>query len=98
MKFAALVLAALLPPARGAAPTDPPEADPAARMTVTGRVLDPQGKPVPGASVMVYARSTMMVGLLASPERIYPGEIGRATTDGSGRFRLDAPRTSSSRA
>jgi hypothetical protein len=70
------------------------QAGPAARMTVTGRVLDPAGKPVPGASVMVYAQS-MAMGIRNSPERIYPREIGRATSDASGRFRLDAPRTSS---
>ncbi len=36
---------------------DPPPTDPAARMTVTGRVLDPSGKPVPDAAVMVIVRS-----------------------------------------
>jgi hypothetical protein len=94
--FAALVLATPAPAVSGGGPTDPPEAGPAARMTVTGRVLDPQGKPVPNASVLVYARSTMRRGLIYSPERFYPNEIGRATTDGSGRFRIDAPRTSTS--
>ena len=33
-----------------------PAADPAARMTVTGRVLDPAGKPVPDAAVMVIVQ------------------------------------------
>ncbi len=65
------------------------------RMFVVGRVLDPQGKPVPNASVMVYARS-VAAGRGIS-DRFYPTEIGRATSDDSGRFRLDAPRTSSSR-
>ena len=65
------------------------------RMFVVGRVLDPQGKPVPNASVMAYARSTAP-GRGPVIERAYPAELGRATSDGSGRFRLDAPRTSSS--
>ncbi len=92
-----MVLAALAMAAAGAAPpADRPQPDPAARMTVTGRVLDPQGKPVAGASVMVYARSRATRIVLAF-ERAYPTEIGRATSDGSGRFRLDAPRTISSR-
>ena len=34
------------------------------RMFVVGRVLDPEGKPVPGAMIMVYARS-LMVGRAA---------------------------------
>ena len=46
-------------PARAPAATRPPAAARPAnaapgRMTVVGRVLDPQGKPVPNASVMVY--------------------------------------------
>ncbi len=65
------------------------------RMFVVGRVLDPQGKPVPNASVMAYAR-TMVTGTFDPADRLYPREIGRATSDGSGRFRIDAPRTSSS--
>ena len=66
------------------------------RMFVVGRVLDPQGKPVPNASVMVYARS-MILRMDAPAERLYPKELGRASSDGSGRFRVDVPRTSSSR-
>ena len=65
------------------------------RMFVIGRVLDPQGKPVPGASVMVYARSTVLRTNDVSA-RLYPKELGRASSDGSGRFRVDVPRTSSS--
>ncbi len=65
------------------------------RMIVVGRVLDPQGEPVPNASVMAYAR-TMVMGTFDPADRLYPREIGRATSDGSGRFRIDAPRTSSS--
>jgi beta-lactamase regulating signal transducer with metallopeptidase domain len=39
------------------APDNPPEADPAARMTLAGRVLDPSGKPVRHAAVMVIVKS-----------------------------------------
>ena len=47
------------------------------RMFVVGRVLDPQGKPVPGATVMVYARS-MIFRPAASEELLYPKELGWA--------------------
>jgi RNA polymerase sigma factor (sigma-70 family) len=66
------------------------------RMFVIGRVLDPQGKPVPGASVMVYARSTVPQ-MSDRMGQLYPKELGRASSDGSGQFRVDVPRTSSSR-
>jgi RNA polymerase sigma factor (sigma-70 family) len=95
-----------LAPARQAAKPDvrhvaaqPDELNPnpgPGRMFVVGRVLDPQGKPVPGASVMVYARSTIYRPA-ASAERAFAKQLGRASCDGSGRFRVDVPRTSSSR-
>src|SRR5271163_1728537 len=66
----------------------------AGRMFVTGRVVDPQGKPVAGASLMVYARS-MAVGMGSPSENLYPRELGRASSDESGRFGVDVPRTSS---
>jgi RNA polymerase sigma factor (sigma-70 family) len=64
------------------------------RMIVVGRVVDPQGKPVPNAATMVYAP-------LKQPGRaeqldFIPWAIGQAQSDGSGRFRVDAARTSSS--
>ncbi len=66
------------------------------RMFVTGRVLDPQGKPVPNAAVMIYTR----LKLFDRPIGFHP--VGPLVTlesrcDGSGRFRIDVPRTSSSR-
>jgi protocatechuate 3,4-dioxygenase beta subunit len=70
--------------------------DPAAPMTVTGRVLDPQGKPVPHAAVMVLARSKLS-------DRRLPFSAFDTTTaferrcDGSGSFRIELPRTSSAR-
>ena len=66
------------------------------RMFVIGRVLDPAGKPVPNATTMVYARSKAL-GISLLQDQLYPIPIGDARADGSGRFRLDAPRTSSSR-
>ena len=66
------------------------------RMIVVGRVLNPQGKPVPNASLMVYAR-TAVLRLDASVGRLYPTELGRGSSDSSGRFRINVARTSSSR-
>ena len=66
------------------------------RMFVVGRVLDPQGKPVPNASVMVYARFTA-IRLDVTAGRLYVAEIGRGSSDSLGRIRVDGPRTSSSR-
>ncbi len=66
------------------------------RMFVVGRVLDPNGRPVPDATVMASARakfSERAVGLGAQTVSV----IGEANADELGRFRLEAPRTSSSR-
>ena len=65
------------------------------RMFVTGRVLDPQGKPVPNATVMAYAQAKVP-GFDGGFEKRFPSAIGRARSDLAGRFRLDATRTSSS--
>jgi protocatechuate 3,4-dioxygenase beta subunit len=76
---------------RGASPIPGP-----GRMSVIGRVLDPTGKPVPGAMIMVHAWTLDLGG---SPyfegKRQIP--IGNAQADRLGRFQVDAPRTSSSR-
>jgi RNA polymerase sigma factor (sigma-70 family) len=85
------------PDMRPIAKTDDANAKPGpGRMFVIGRVLDPQGKPVPNATAMVHALSTAPwnSGLLSGG---YPVPIGHARAEGSGRFQLDAPRTSSSR-
>jgi len=77
----------------------PDEARPApaaGRMFVIGRVLDPNGQPVPDATIVVHARSLALGGITyLAPRTQVP--IGEARADGSGRFRIDAPRTSSSR-
>ena len=66
-------------------------------MFVVGRVLDPRGKPVPGAAVMVHARD-LTPGRAPSSHREYKLiPLADARADGSGRFRIDAPRTSSTR-
>jgi RNA polymerase sigma factor (sigma-70 family) len=64
------------------------------RMFVVGRVLDPNGKPVPGAAVAVYARIRLPGGL---PNIASPGQspLGDDRTDAAGRFRINSPRTSS---
>jgi beta-lactamase regulating signal transducer with metallopeptidase domain/protocatechuate 3,4-dioxygenase beta subunit len=74
----------------------PATADPEARMTITGRVLDPQGKPVPDAAVMIvlrwklFGRPTMITGI--GPMTAHEGRC-----DGSGRFRIELPRLTSAR-
>ncbi len=69
---------------------------PPARMTVTGRVLDPSGKPVPDASVMVVVPSKLsdrpMINQLISPMTAHEGRC-----DVSGRFGIAMPRTTSAR-
>jgi RNA polymerase sigma factor (sigma-70 family) len=65
------------------------------RMFVTGRVLDPEGNPVPNAATMVYAHGRSIGPLLGWAGR-RPLPIGDASADRMGMFHIDAPRTSSS--
>ena len=76
---------------------DPPPADPTARMTVTGRVLDPSGKPVPDAAVMVivpskYAKQPLLERMASGALTAHEGRC-----NGSGQFRIELPRTTSAR-
>ncbi len=95
--------------AMGEGPMPPPAAQPApvavrqdehaersapGRMTVVGRVLDPQGKQVPAASVMVYG-ANKQGGSTDRSDALAPSVIGQEASDRSGVFRIDAPRTSS---
>jgi hypothetical protein len=65
-------------------------------MFVVGRVLDQQGRPVSGATVIASTRATLS-GVAVGSEAMTLSVIGQSESDGSGRFRLDAPRTSSTR-
>ena len=66
------------------------------RMTVAGRVLDPDGKPVQGAVVDLVARPRApWVGASEETDRLTL--LGQGQSDGDGRFRLDAARTASTR-
>ncbi len=62
-------------------------------MTVTGRVLDPRGRPVSDAAVMIRA-TLNQPGDVNRMEDMEASPIGQSRSDGSGRFQLDAPRTS----
>ena len=66
------------------------------RMRVTGRVLDPQGRPVPGAAVMVYSQLKQFDSP-TSFESVGPVVINETRCEMLGGFQLDLPRTSSSR-
>ncbi len=64
-------------------------------MSVTGQVLDPEGKPLAGARVTVLAgiKRVLRDGGLSMARRA----LGQGETDREGRFRLAVPRTSSLR-
>ncbi len=64
------------------------------RMFVVGSVLDPQGKPVPNATVAISLRRKLLFSGMAS-EGSFPVPAGHGVSDSSGRFRLDAARASS---
>jgi protocatechuate 3,4-dioxygenase beta subunit len=66
-------------------------------MSITGRVLDPDGKPVTGAVVGVFTRfRTPNIGA-GDEARERLTLLGQGRSDGDGRYRLDAPRTASIR-
>ena len=83
-----------------AAPSDPRPAalDPPTthRMTVTGRVLDPAGKPASGVPVdLVAAPRGPAAG--TDVQRDAFKLLGQSTADNDGRFHIDAARASSAR-
>jgi RNA polymerase sigma factor (sigma-70 family) len=94
-------------PARPAATVAPRDAEPPhpqtkpdpaaqARMTVAGRVLDPDGKPVKGAAVDLVTRPRApWVGASEDIDRFTL--LGQGQSGADGRYRLDAPRTASTR-
>ncbi len=63
------------------------------KMTVTGAVLDPTGKPVSGAAVAVFGfpRQGRWGGDYSGAQAV----LGQTTADRAGRFRMTVPRTSS---
>ncbi len=63
------------------------------RMFVTGRVLDPGGNPVAGATIVAYVRGKIRG---RSVVIISPARIGEGRSNDSGLYRLDAARTGSS--
>ncbi len=77
-------------------PAAKPDAATTGRMTVAGRVLDPDGKPVEGAVVDLVAQAPLALGRRQRRDR--PVHLlGQGESDADGRFRLDAPRTASIR-
>jgi RNA polymerase sigma factor (sigma-70 family) len=64
------------------------------RMTIGGRVIDPRGKTVPNAPVMVYGKSKQGGDVVRAGSSA-PAALGEANCDGSGRFLLEMPRISS---
>lgn len=66
------------------------------RMFVDGRVLDPDGKPVPRARVLIHA-ATRQAERISVFEARMPAPIGRAPTDAAGRFQIEMERLSSAR-
>jgi RNA polymerase sigma factor (sigma-70 family) len=80
-----------------AAKRDTPPHTAPGRMLVAGRVLDPQGKPIPNATVMVFATLKQPWRANDVPRTSGAVPIAHAVADDSGRFRVDTPRTSSSR-
>jgi RNA polymerase sigma factor (sigma-70 family) len=82
--------AALLPAAAFALPPSVLE-----KTTVTGRVLDAAGKPVPGAHVAVLGRRK--AGHRAESSAVYPEALAQGRAGDDGRFRLTVPRTARAR-
>jgi RNA polymerase sigma factor (sigma-70 family) len=76
----------------------PPDSNrpPQGRMTVVGRVLDPEGRPMAGVPVDVVGQPRLP-WVPTRPERVDRVLIGQGETDADGRVRLDAVRTTSTR-
>ncbi|WP_406699206.1 sigma-70 family RNA polymerase sigma factor [Singulisphaera sp. Ch08] len=83
-------------PAASAAPPNSAKVPNAGRMTVTGRVLDPQGKPAANAQISIIGRSRSPESGIDVQKNPYI-LLGQGTTDGDGQFRVEASRVSSAR-
>jgi RNA polymerase sigma factor (sigma-70 family) len=73
----------------------PAAAEERERMTVRGRVLDPEGNPLPDAQVAVLAgvRGASRTSSLSNDRAL----IGQGKTNAEGKFSLSVPRTSTTR-
>ena len=69
----------------------------AGRMSVVGRVLDPDGKPFAGAVVDVITRFRAPNVGADDESKPWLTLLGQGRSDGGGRFQLDAVRTATSR-
>jgi beta-lactamase regulating signal transducer with metallopeptidase domain/protocatechuate 3,4-dioxygenase beta subunit len=69
------------------------QADRSKTMIVSGRVLDREGRAVPGASVAIIGRRKL--AMLSARSDSQHEALGSTHADSSGRFRLTVPRTSS---
>ena len=76
---------------RSAQPDDEPDPAAPARMTVAGRVLDPDGKPVKGAVVDLVTRLRTPVGRRRATRPTGSTLLGQGQSDGDGRFRSTRP-------
>jgi RNA polymerase sigma factor (sigma-70 family) len=76
-------------------PADPVQ-QPAGRMTVTGRVLRPDGRPAAGVPVDIVGTSRVPEAGTDLERAAYVA-LGQGSTDGDGRFRVEATRSSSAR-
>jgi protocatechuate 3,4-dioxygenase beta subunit len=94
--WAAPLLVAIVLAVGGRAPAGTADPPAPGRMTIAGRVLDPAGKPVPGAAVMVLVRSRL-ADRPTFTSAIRPTSAYDRRCDGSGGFRVELPRTSSAR-
>jgi RNA polymerase sigma factor (sigma-70 family) len=80
------------PPAERPAPAEKPAPPPPAAdkkdITVTGRVVGPDGKPVGGAEVAVLASQVASQSAWESPSWERTATLGRTKADADGKFRL----------
>jgi protocatechuate 3,4-dioxygenase beta subunit len=64
------------------------DGDPGQSALVTGRVLDPTGRPVPGATLDVWQNASNRLYAVQDPDQTPTNLRGRYTTDAQGRYAL----------